>query len=119
MERRSFLKKAGIGAAATASAATGAQAFAADGPSVRWRLTSSFPKSLDALWGGGPNLAKRVAELTGVNSIFAPSQQVKLSRGCKCSTLFSAVRLNAVTRRVITMWEKTPHLHSILACPSV
>ena len=65
MERRSFLKKAGFGAAATTAAATGAAAFAADGPNVRWRLTSSFPKSLDALWGGGPNLAERVADLTG------------------------------------------------------
>ncbi|WP_414675763.1 TRAP transporter substrate-binding protein [Limnobacter sp.] len=65
MERRSFLKKAGLGAAATATAASGTAAFAADGPSVRWRLTSSFPKSLDALWGAAPQLAKRVSELTG------------------------------------------------------
>ncbi|MFP5483684.1 MAG: twin-arginine translocation signal domain-containing protein, partial [Gammaproteobacteria bacterium] len=36
MERRSFLKKASLGAAATATAASGTSALAADGPSVRW-----------------------------------------------------------------------------------
>jgi TRAP-type mannitol/chloroaromatic compound transport system substrate-binding protein len=58
MERRSFLKKASLGAVAGTVAATGSAVFAADGPSIRWRLTSSFPKSLDALWGAAPQLAQ-------------------------------------------------------------
>ena len=63
MERRSFLKKAG--AAGVAAAAVAAPAMAADGPTIRWRLASSFPKSLDTIYGGAEQLAKRISELTG------------------------------------------------------
>lgn len=67
MERRSFLKKAGAAAAGgVATVSTAPNAFAADNsPTVRWRLASSFPKSLDTLWGAAPQLSKRVLELTG------------------------------------------------------
>ena len=34
------------------------------GPEIRWRLTASWPKSLDTLYGNPEYLAKRVAELT-------------------------------------------------------
>ena len=44
MKRRDFLKRAGIGVAA--SAAFG-PVFAQGSPTVRWRMASSFPKSLD------------------------------------------------------------------------
>ncbi|QIK37278.1 TRAP transporter substrate-binding protein [Caldichromatium japonicum] len=60
MQRRDFLKTAGIGALA-AGAALPARA---EGPVIKWRLASSFPKSLDTIYGGGETLAKRVAELT-------------------------------------------------------
>ena len=33
-------------------------------PEVKWRLTSSFPKSLDTLWGASETFAKYVAEAT-------------------------------------------------------
>jgi TRAP-type mannitol/chloroaromatic compound transport system substrate-binding protein len=63
-KRRSFLKKAGAGVAAGAvTAITGAPAIAAE-PAVRWRLASSFPKSLDTIYGGGEYLAERVRQLT-------------------------------------------------------
>ncbi|HEX4917547.1 MAG TPA: ABC transporter substrate-binding protein [Limnobacter sp.] len=64
MSRRSFLQHAAWGTAATSLSAATPGALAASGPSVRWRLTSSFPKSLDAIWGVGPRMAQRVAELT-------------------------------------------------------
>ena len=62
MQRRTFMKSAGIGLAA-ASAATIAQA--ANEPEVKWRLASSFPKSLDTIYGAAEQLSKRVAQLTG------------------------------------------------------
>ncbi len=62
MERRSFLKHAGVGLAATSVAAP---AIAADGPAIKWRLASSFPKSLDTIYGAAETLSNRVKQLTG------------------------------------------------------
>ena len=50
MDKRSFLKKAAVGAAGSA-AILGAPAVIGQTPAVRWRLTSAFPKSLDTLYG--------------------------------------------------------------------
>ncbi len=61
MKRRQFLTAVGAGAAATALAAP---AIAQSMPEVKWRLSSSFPKSLDTLWGAADDLAKAVAEAT-------------------------------------------------------
>ena len=61
MQRRSFLKKAGAGAAIGALAAP---AYAQGAPEVKWRLASSFPKSLDTLYGAADVISKRVAAAT-------------------------------------------------------
>ena len=62
MERRKFLKNAGM----AGILATGvAPAIAAELPAVKWRLTSAFPKSLDTIFGGADTLANRVKEITG------------------------------------------------------
>ena len=42
-----------------------APAIAQSLPEVRWRCASSFPKSLDTIYGGGETIAKRVAAITG------------------------------------------------------
>ena len=69
MERRSFLKKAGLGLAAgagvTAPAIVNAQAPAAGLPTISWRMATSWPKSLDTLYGGAEQVAKRVSAATG------------------------------------------------------
>jgi TRAP-type mannitol/chloroaromatic compound transport system substrate-binding protein len=61
MQRRDFLKAAGAGMAASAVAAP---AIAQSMPEVRWRLTASWPKSLDTLYGTCESFAKYVAEAT-------------------------------------------------------
>jgi len=61
MKRREFLKAAGAGAAASAVAAP---AIAQSAPEIKWRLTASWPKSLDTLYGGCEYFAKRIAEIT-------------------------------------------------------
>jgi TRAP-type mannitol/chloroaromatic compound transport system substrate-binding protein len=62
MKRRQFIKTAGAGLAA--SAAIAAPAIAQSMPELKWRLTSSFPKSLDTLWGAAETFSKYVAEAT-------------------------------------------------------
>ena len=61
MKRRDFIKTA---AAATAGTAIAAPAIAQSAPEVKWRLTSSFPKSLDTLFGGAETFCKFVSEAT-------------------------------------------------------
>jgi TRAP-type mannitol/chloroaromatic compound transport system substrate-binding protein len=61
MKRREFLKAAGVGMTASAIAAP---AIAQSMPELKWRLTASWPKSLDTLYGGCECFAKRVSEIT-------------------------------------------------------
>jgi TRAP-type mannitol/chloroaromatic compound transport system substrate-binding protein len=61
MKRRHFLQAAGIAAAATAVAKP---AIAQSMPELRWRLTSSFPKSLDTIYTAAEIFSKAVAEAT-------------------------------------------------------
>ena len=92
MKRREFLRKAAVGVTGSAAAlslgactvgvpTTGSQAAASgqpassaasqttvqDGslPEVNWRLGSSFPTSLDTIFGGAQVFAQRVETLTG------------------------------------------------------
>ena len=80
MKRREFLKSALVGAgAATLAGCEGPQPAAppaegeggapaiSTGQKVQWRLTSSFPRSLDTLFGGAELLAQRVEAMSGGN----------------------------------------------------
>jgi TRAP-type mannitol/chloroaromatic compound transport system substrate-binding protein len=60
MKRRHFLTAAGVAAAA----AVGRPAIAQSMPQLRWRLTSSFPKSLDILNDAIETMSRLVAEAT-------------------------------------------------------
>lgn len=64
MQRRSFLKKATLGAAA-GGATLAAPVIAQEAPTLNWRLASSFPRSADAIFSGGESVAKYVSEATG------------------------------------------------------
>jgi TRAP-type mannitol/chloroaromatic compound transport system substrate-binding protein len=61
MKRRQFLAAIGAGAGAVAIAKP---AIAQSSPELKWRLASSFPKSLDTIYSAGDTLAKFVAEST-------------------------------------------------------
>ena len=67
MDRRALL---GRGAQAATLAAVSAPALAQPAvtqtaqPTLRWRLTSSYPRSLDAIYGAAEVFARTVAELT-------------------------------------------------------
>jgi TRAP-type mannitol/chloroaromatic compound transport system substrate-binding protein len=61
MERRSFVRGAGIAGVLAAGAAPAVHAQAA----IRWRLASSFPKSLDTIFGAAEDMSKYVSAATG------------------------------------------------------
>ncbi|MDX2207111.1 MAG: TRAP transporter substrate-binding protein [Gemmatimonadales bacterium] len=65
--RRSFLTSTAVGTAGLAGCAAPDAGTAATGtgPTVSWRLASSFPRSLDILFGGSERFATRVSSLTG------------------------------------------------------
>jgi TRAP-type mannitol/chloroaromatic compound transport system substrate-binding protein len=61
MDRRSIIKNAGIAGVLAAGIAPAVHAQAA----IRWRLASSFPKSLDTIFGGAETFAKAVRAMSG------------------------------------------------------
>src|SRR5579871_2643800 len=62
MKRRDFIKVTGLGVAGAATIA--APAIAQSMPELKWRMTASWPKSLDTLYGGAELMAKAVSEAT-------------------------------------------------------
>ncbi|MEQ1616299.1 MAG: twin-arginine translocation signal domain-containing protein, partial [Hyphomicrobiaceae bacterium] len=61
MKRRDLLKGGTIAAAASTLAAP---AIAQSMPQINWRLTSSFPKSLDTIFGTAVTFAKALSDAT-------------------------------------------------------
>src|SRR5512133_386798 len=61
MDRRSLIKNAGIAGVLAAGVAPAVHAQAA----VRWRLASSFPKSLDTIFGSAEVFSKAVKDMSG------------------------------------------------------
>ncbi|HEY9209390.1 MAG TPA: TRAP transporter substrate-binding protein DctP [Acidovorax sp.] len=61
MDRRSAIRNAGIASVLATGLAPAVHAQA----SVRWRLVSSFPKSLDTIYGGAEVFSKAVKALSG------------------------------------------------------
>ncbi len=61
MKRRLFLKSAALG---LATAPIAAPAIAQSQPELKWRLASSFPKSLDTIFGAADVISSRVSAAT-------------------------------------------------------
>jgi TRAP-type mannitol/chloroaromatic compound transport system substrate-binding protein len=62
MTRRSFLRSAATGVAVGTVATP---ALAQSQPTISWRMATSWPKSLDTLYGGAELVGRRVAAATG------------------------------------------------------
>jgi AraC-like DNA-binding protein len=59
MRRRQFLRAAGLRLAAVAK-----PAIAQSSSAIKWRLTSSFPRSVDTAWGAVETIVRMVGEAT-------------------------------------------------------
>lgn len=77
MNKRQLLRT-GLAASAAAIAVPSIAQTAA-GPNIRWRMASSFPKSLDTIYGGAEVLSRRLSAITGGKfqiSVHAPGEIV-------------------------------------------
>ncbi|AOS78407.1 MULTISPECIES: TRAP transporter substrate-binding protein [Hydrogenophaga] len=75
MDRRSLIRHAGIAGVLAAGVAPSVHAQAA----IRWRLTSSFPKALDTIYGASDVFASSVKAMSGGKfevSVHAPGELV-------------------------------------------
>jgi len=61
VKRREFIKKAAVGVAASS---TFGPVFAQTQKRIRWRMATSWPKSLDTIYGGALTVADRVRAMT-------------------------------------------------------
>lgn len=87
MKRRHFLGNTVIGAtSATAlgacgQAKTGSVAQSNSQPMVRWRMATSWPKTLDTIYGGADTVCKRVGEMTDGRFTIIPFQAGEIVPG--------------------------------------
>ncbi len=118
MDRRSFIRKAGLaGAGAAASTALAAPAIAQSMPKVSWRVTSSFPKALDTIFGAAQTMANYVRESTDGNfdiQVFAAGEIVP---GLQAADAVSAGTVEACHTASYYFWGKDPTYALATAVP--
>jgi TRAP-type mannitol/chloroaromatic compound transport system substrate-binding protein len=109
MDRRSFLTKASVGGVAAAGAAAlAAPAIAQDAPTVTWRVTSSFPKSLDTIYGAAETMSKYVAEATDNKFQLQVFPAGELVPGLEAADAVSAGTVEACHTASYYYWGKDP-----------
>ena len=65
MDRRAFMKRAGVaGTGAAASMTLAAPVVAQEAPSIKWRLASGYPRQLDTIFGSATVFADAVRAAT-------------------------------------------------------
>jgi TRAP-type mannitol/chloroaromatic compound transport system substrate-binding protein len=106
MDRRAFITKAGLAGAGTVALA--APAIAQSMPKINWRLTSSFPKGLDTIYGGAVVFAKHLSEATDGNfnvQVFAANEIVP---GLQAADAAAAGTVEACHTVAYYYWGKNP-----------
>jgi TRAP-type mannitol/chloroaromatic compound transport system substrate-binding protein len=114
MKRREFLQAAGLGLATSAVAAP---AIAQSSPEIKWRLTASWPKSLDTLYGGCEYFAKRVAELTDNKFQIQPFAAGEIVPGLQVLDAVQNGTVEAGNTAMYYYWGKDPAMTFGTALP--
>jgi len=109
MDRRSFLTKATVGGVAAAGAgALAAPAIAQENPAVTWRVTSSFPKSLDTIYGAADTMANYVREMTDGKFNIQVFPAGELVPGLEAADAVSSGTVEACHTASYYFWGKDP-----------
>jgi TRAP-type mannitol/chloroaromatic compound transport system substrate-binding protein len=106
MNRRKFIKTAGLATAAASTLA--APAIAQSTPELKWRMTSSFPKGLDTIYGAAETFSKYVAEATDNKfqiQLFAANEIVP---GLEAANAVSAGNVEMCHTASYYYWGKDP-----------
>ena len=118
MDRRSFITKTATTAAGAAAATTlAAPAIAQSSPKISWRLTSSFPKALDTIFGAAQTMANYVNESTDGNfniQVFAAAEIVP---GLQAADAVAAGTVEACHTASYYFWGKDPTFALATAVP--
>ncbi len=109
MDRRSFLTKAAVGSVGAAAATTlAAPAIAQEAPKVTWRVASSFPKSLDTIFGAAQTMSDFVSEMTDGNFTLQVFPAGELVPGLETADPVSAGTIEATHTASYYFWGKDP-----------
>jgi TRAP-type mannitol/chloroaromatic compound transport system substrate-binding protein len=108
IDRRRFLKSAGVASAGTAAAALAAPAIAQSAPEIKWRLTASWPKSLDALFGAAEHFAKYVGEATDNKFQIQAFAAGEIVPGLQATEAVSSGTVELCHTAPYYMWGKDP-----------
>ncbi len=113
VDRRRFLTAAAAGAGCTVAA----PAIANTKPSIDWRLTSSFPKSLDTIYGAAEVFAKALYEMSDGQfrvRVFAPTEIVP---GLAAADAVSSGSVEMAHTASYYYWGKDPTFALATAVP--
>ena len=111
VDRRNFLKVAGAGGTAAIVAGCeqpSAPAIAETMPTIRWRLTSSFPKSLDTIYGAAETFCKLVSEMTDGKFTIQPFAAGEIVGGLQAADAVSDGTVEAAHTASYYYWGKDP-----------
>ncbi len=108
MDRRSFMTKASVGGVTAGAVALAAPAIAQEAPTVTWRVTSSFPKSLDTIFGAAETMSKAVSEATDGKFTLQVFPAGELVPGLEAADAVSAGTVEACHTVPYYYWGKDP-----------
>ena len=109
MDRRSFLTKASVGGVAAAGASVlAAPAIAQENPKITWRVTSSFPKALDTIFGAAETMSKYISEMTDGNLTLQVFPAGELVPGLEAAEAVASGTVEACHTAPYYFWGKDP-----------
>ena len=80
-------------------------------PTIRWRMATSWPISLDTIYGGAETISKRVHALSGGNFQIKPYASGEIVRVSRYLMQYKLARLNVAIQLVTTTKGKILLLH--------
>jgi TRAP-type mannitol/chloroaromatic compound transport system substrate-binding protein len=83
-------------------------ALADPAPDVQWRMTSSFPPSLDLIYGGGETIARALADLTDGHFTLAVSPAGEIAPALEALDAVADGRAECAHTALAYYWNKDP-----------